>query len=424
MALVIYNAAILALLPVLVLALIWHTWVSGRLRSSWLFHLTWRLPAIPEGTPLVWLHAASVGETRAIEGLVLKLRTRNPGLQLLMTHTSPTGHALARSLGLADHYTFLPFDFPGLPGRFIDRVRPRALILAETEIWPNLLQACRSRGVPVVIVNGRLSSRWEPFYMRLCWLYRQFLDPVELFLMQGEEDATRLLALGVPGERVKVAGDLKADRTLQVAQAEDRGNVARELGLVGPVLVAGSVHSGEHLTVIGSFARLKKEIPELKLVLAPRHMDRLAVMRRTLDELGLGHRLRSAHKTIGAESVLILDTIGELASTYLAARVAFVGGSLVGAGGHSLFEPAACACPILIGPNDQNFREESRALREAGAAVRVENEDQFCEQARLWLTDEAAVRRAGEAARRVAISLAGATDRVLDALEPLLRGRR
>src|SRR5687767_778076 len=201
MALLIYNAALaFALLPLAIFLLI-DVLRGGRFARTWRGQLTLDMPDAPAG-PVVWLHAASVGETLAVEALAAELKRRHPERRLLLTSTSAAGHELAARRGIGDDRTFLPFDYPGLPGRLLDRMRPQLVVIAETEIWPNLLAACRLRSIPVVVVNGRLSPERERSYRRLAWLYRQALAPVRLFMMQSPLDAGRLVALGVPEQRV------------------------------------------------------------------------------------------------------------------------------------------------------------------------------------------------------------------------------
>ena len=431
MALLLYNLALIALGAPFLVWLAVDVWRGGRFARGWRAQLTLDLPEVAPGTPLVWLHAASVGETLAVERVLAQLKSRHPELRQLITSTSAAGHELAEKRGIADLRTYLPFDFPGLPGRLLDRVRPKLLIVAETEIWPNLLAAARLRSIPILVINGRLSPERERSYRRLAMLYRQVLAPVRLFLMQAEADAARLVDIGVPQERVRVAGDLKVDRTFAFARTVDGGEVARDLALPpGPVLLAGSTHPGEDAAVRDAWMRLRRDMPDLLLVLAPRHMNKVAAVRAGFERAGVAYRLRSAElaerhagnpvRGGGRPPVLILDTIGELAGAYAVATLAFVGGTLVPVGGHSVFEPAAFGCPVILGPHDFNFREEGEALEAVGAVARVADADGLYRAARAWLADPPRVRAAGEAGRRVVAEMAGATERTLAVIERTL----
>lgn len=427
MALLVYNALVaVALLPFLALMLV-SVARGGRFARTWRGQLTLDMPRVPAGARVVWLHAASVGESLAVEALVAEMKRRHPDRLVVLTSTSWAGHELATKRGIGDRRAFLPLDVPGLPGRLLDRIRPELVVIAETEIWPNLIAACDVRGIPVVVVNGRLSPSRERSYRRLAWFYRRVLGPVRGFLMQSPLDAARLVALGVPQERVRVTGDLKVDRTFAAARGIDAAAVARDLALpAGPVLLAGSTHPGEDAAVRDAWARLANEIPDLVLVVAPRHLERVGVVTDGFRGAQLAYRLRSRELAEGRPSpsgelprALLLDTMGELAAAYATATVAFVGGTLVPVGGHSVFEPAAFACPVIVGPHDFNFREEGEALVAAGAAVRVHDGEELYQAARRWLTDRAAGKAAGEAGRRVVAGMAGATQRTMDALELL-----
>lgn len=426
MALIIYDLLILAVAPLLFLLVLWDFFAVRTFWGSWRRRFAIDLPEPLPDAPLLWLHAASVGETRAIEGLIRRIKIDYPGLRLLLTNTSQTGHDLAKRLDLGHIYTFLPFDLPGLPGRLVDRCRPLALVIIETEFWPNLLADCDRRGVPVMVVNGRLSPKREKIYRALAPFYREILRPVRRFLMQGGQDADRLLTMGIDPTKIQVVGDLKIDQAIELSSDVDSSKVREGLGLpAGPIFVAGSLHGGEDKPIIEAFVQLRREFPDLFLVLAPRHMRDLPGMQSTLNDHGVHFRLRSGRSQCGIgsdarESVLVLDTIGELAMTYSVATLAFVGGSLVPRGGHSLFEPAAFGCPILVGPHDQNFSEETERLRRVGAAVRVEDAGSVHRAARHWLASPEEGRRAGQEARRALSEMAGATHRVLEELRTIL----
>jgi 3-deoxy-D-manno-octulosonic-acid transferase len=373
----------------------------------------------------LWVHAVSVGEVRLALPLLARLRERFPGWPLHLTTSTPTGRALAEGArtgagpGRSDTVSELPFDLAGSMGRFLDLLQPRALLIMETEIWPNLLRLCGRRGIPVVLVNGRISLRSYGRYRVVRPFLRRALLDIRLFGMQSEDDARRIISLGAPEGRVRVTGNLKFDLPLPSTP----GEATRErLGLAPgePLFVAGSTAPGEEAPVLEAFRALRQADPRARLVLAPRHPERFARAGEILRASGLRVANWSALPAPGAYEALLLDAVGVLPLLYAAADLVFVGGSLVPRGGHNILEPAALGKPVLFGPHMDNFKEPARALTAAGAAFVARDGRELGSLAVRLLSDPAAYRVASALARRVVEANRGALARTIEALDEVL----
>jgi 3-deoxy-D-manno-octulosonic-acid transferase len=347
------------------------------------------------GRKVLWLHNASVGELLASRPLLARLRKALGDWRIVLSTTSLSGKDLAGNIREADGAVLLPLDFPGAVERALDTLRPSLFVFTETEIWPNLLRALERRGTPAVMVSGRVSPKAFRRYRWVRRFLRRVLAGVSLFAMQSEEEAARIRALGAPPDRVRVTGSLKldpvvSDRTLAI----DRG--AR-------LFIAASTHAGEEDACVGAFRRLRGRFPDLRLLLAPRHLGRLAEVEDLLRRTGLAYVRRTglvSNHWNGDPPVLLLDTLGELSGLYEGAAAAFVGGTLAPVGGHNLLEPALAAVPVLFGPNVANVSEVAAALDACGGGIRVRDADELERALERLLEDPEAARRAGGAAAR------------------------
>ncbi len=377
----------------------------------------------PLEAPPVWLHAVSVGEVVAAAPLARALREARPGCPLLVSTVTETGRAMAgQRMPEAAATVFFPLDFAFAVRRALEAARPRAVLLAETEIWPNFLRACRARGVPVAVVNGRISPRSFRRYRWVRGPFRRVLSDIACFAMQTAADAERIVALGAPTDCVRVTGNLKFDALGSTAPEADAAVVRRDLGLeVGrPVLLAGSTHRGEDAPVLDAFEGLRAQHPTLALVLVPRHPERCGEVEGLLRGRALGVARRSAGAAPPGTDVILVDTVGELGRLYAAADVAFVGGSLVPVGGHNILEPAAVGVPILVGPHLQNFAEIAAAFQEAGAMITVRDAEELATATRDILDDPDRGRDLAARANAVLAAHRGATRRTLDLLRLIL----
>jgi 3-deoxy-D-manno-octulosonic-acid transferase len=381
-----------------------------------------------DGDQSIWIHAVSVGEVLTARALAEDLKTRYPRLRLFFSTTTIAGQQVARrSLQHVDGVFYFPFDWTFTSRRTLNLVNPRAFIMMETEIWPNLLRLCRRRGVRTILINGRISSRSYPRY-RLIWpFFRRVLDDVDRFCMQSEESARRLIDLGADPARVTVTGSLKFD-SLEIptpmSHGKPRDRVLRffRLSANRPVIVAGSTMRGEETPILRAFARVKTTMVSAMLVIAPRHPERFGEVERLARDAGFVATRRS-ELPIDAEpraDVVVLDSIGELAQLYQLATAVFVGGSLVDHGGHNILEPAIFGKPVLFGPHMHNFKEIADAFLTNDAAVQVKSESELEEVLVTLVTDP--VRRAslGAAARALVEANRGAKDKTLAVVAEVL----
>jgi 3-deoxy-D-manno-octulosonic-acid transferase len=375
--------------------------------------------------PSLWVHAVSVGEVSAAAALVRALRARHPDMPCVLTTATPTGRAQAATLFGSDvDVRFLPYDTPGAVRRFLARIRPRAAIIMETELWPNLLRECGRRGVPVLFASARLAARSVPRYGRFGTLFSAGVRDAWV-AAQSAADAERFLALGADPARTRVVGNVKFDMRLGGAVAEKgRELQLRYLG-ARPVWTAGSTHEGEEELLLDAHALLGRTVPGALLVLAPRHPQRFEGVAALLERRGVIFDRRSRAGAVRAESqVLLLDTMGELTAFYAASDAAFVGGSLVPVGGHNLLEPASLGVPVITGTHTQNGPEIARLLIEAGGALEVADGTALAAAAARLLADPELRERMGTSARRFVESHRGSLARLLALIEPLLAAEK
>ncbi len=379
----------------------------------------------------IWIHAVSLGEVVAVAPLVRDLRRRYPETRLVVSTVTETGREAVeqRLEGVAEH-RYAPLDFPWVVNQAIDRLKPNLYIFVETELWPNILRSLRRRNVPSILVNGRLSTR---SFKRQCLpvirdFYRTMLNMISCCLMQSERDAQRMIQLGAEPSRVRCTGNIKFDQPIPQAAA---GAVVSKgaLGLTDRELlvVAGSTHPGEEEAIVNVYQVLSPEFPNLRLVLAPRHIERAAQVEQMIKAKGLTVARRSTGGQepmagMGAR-VLVLDTRGELALLYRDAVVAFVGGTLAPVGGHNLLEPAVWGKPVLFGPHTDHCAEVAALLVNAQGGLVVQDEPDLAQGLRALLRDPAALQRMGQAAQRVVADNQGALQRSEDIIATFLPGR-
>lgn len=417
--LLLWNLLIHLTLPFLFVWVIAVSFMGRRLGASWLGQAGLRdLPAAPSGKETLWLHAASVGETRAVAPLVRPLKQRYPDLLLFLSVSTPEALELAHKTIGADLHGYFPFDFPWILRRWFRRLRPRACIIVETEIWPNFSHECRRRGIPLILASGRISPRSFRRSKSLAWAYRAFLDDFSLLLARSSSDRECLLALGADPERTHVSGDLKYESLPEPAPGRGEGSAPDDGAPF--LLVGGSVHPGEERPLVEALKALKETMPDASLVLAPRHPEKAEAMAESARDAGLPAALRSEVVAPVMGGVLVVDRIGELVDWYGRADLVFVGGSLVPAGGHSLLEPAALGRPLLHGPHCFNFREAESLLLEAGGARRVEDGPELVKAVSALAKDPDARRLMGRSAREAVATRRGALNLTLNHLAHLL----
>lgn len=378
------------------------------------------IPALPASGVKLWVHAVSVGEAQAAATLVDALRARMPGMTIIVTTTTPTGAAVVRrQLPEAVRHSYLPLDLPAALGRFIERSRPAALVIMETELWPNLLHCCRRACIPVLIANGRLSERSFSRYRRWPAGVRAMLGAIAAIAAQSRADAERYVVLGAEESRVQVTGNIKFDLSAP-GDLQDRASRLKQAIAPGRrVWVAASTHEGEEAAVLSAFAILRRREPLLLLVLAPRHPARFGKVYELCRERGFATARRTVPSGERAD-VYLVDTMGELPLFYALSEVAYVGGSLVAVGGHNPLEAAALGVPVVSGPHHSNFTEVYGLLRAAEAAWVVDDADELLARLRILLDEPELRADAGRRARTVVAENRGAVDRVIEILMPLL----
>ena len=418
----VYSALFYFLTPLILGRLFWRGRKQPSYSRRWLERL-----AIYDSEPesgVIWFHAVSVGEAEAAFPLIRAVKERFPEQTLLVTATTPTGSArIQEVLGDAARHVYLPYDLPDCVDRFIRHYRPALAVVLETEIWPNLYRACGKRGIPLAIVNGRLSEKSARGYLRLRSLTRESLSYVRLIAAQTEEDARRYVAIGANPESVSVAGNVKFDNELPNDVQDRAKGLRRALFGKRPILIAGSTHPGEEIQILTAFEALRGEFPELLVVLAPRHPHRVGDVVAECGKMGLTTRLRSENKPCDESiDVFLLDTLGELRGFYAASDIAFVGGSLMPIGGHNVLEPAAAGLPVLFGPHLFNFAEIGRKLKESGGGIEVENAEELALWAGRLLNDESLRRGIGESGKRFVSANQGAVQRIAEQLGSLIGG--
>jgi 3-deoxy-D-manno-octulosonic-acid transferase len=365
----------------------------------------------------IWIHAVSVGEVIAAGILAPHLREAFPAMRLSLSVTTPTGRRVAEEkLSSIDDLFYCPFDLAPVLRKMMARVRPGALVVIETEIWPNLIREARRAGARTLLANGRISDRSFPGYLRVRFFLKRAVSEIDRFLMQSETYARRIEAMGAPPEAVRVVGSLKFDP----APAGAAGAPARVTPKGRRILVAGSTLDPEERILLSVFQRLRVEAPDLFLVLAPRHVPRFDAAWDLVFSEGLGVARRSRGEDPAAADVLLLDTLGELASLYAEADYAFVGGSLASWGGHNIIEPASWGKPVLFGPHMQNFSDIARIFLDAGAALQVRDEAELESALRDLLASRERCEELSRKARAVVAENRGAASRTVSAIREIL----
>jgi 3-deoxy-D-manno-octulosonic-acid transferase len=376
----------------------------------------------------IWIHAVSVGEVLTARPLISELKRRYPNLRMFLSTTTMAGQQLARrSVQDVDAVFYFPFDLAFVVRRTLDLVHPKLFIMMETEIWPNLLRECRARGIKTAVVNGRISARSFPRYRMIRPMMRRVMDHIDRFLVQSEESARRFIDLGADPGRVVVTGSLKFD-SLELSstalQARARDRVLRYFRVPASrsVIVAGSTMKGEEAQVLRAFRKVRAAAPNTLLVLAPRNPERFGEAEQLARSEGWKVARRS-DLAVDAEprvDVVVVDTIGELATIYQIATIVFVGGSLVATGGHNVLEPAVFGKPIVFGPHMQNFREIADAFVSNGAGVQLSGNEELEEAFLSLMGDPVRRARLGAAARALVEANRGANEKSITVLSALL----
>lgn len=412
----IYTTLWFLLTPLILLRLLWR----ARRQPAYLRHIGERFGrySIPVTLPLIWVHAVSVGETRAAAPLVEQLRRRYPNHGILLTHMTPTGRETGEHLfGDRVLRCYLPYDYPFAVQRFLSHFKPSLGVLLETEVWPNLITAGHRRGIPIALVNARLSARSAGRYAHIASLARETFGRLDRIGAQTEDDAQRISALGT--RIAQALGNIKFDIAPPADALTESSALRMRLGEARPVLVIASTREGEEALILDALKQRASQ-PFLT-VIVPRHPHRFDEVAALIEHTGLRYQRRSAQESIRPDTTIVLgDSMGEMFTYYGVADLAFIGGSLLQYGGQNLIEACAMGTPVLLGPHTYNFTEASKLAIAAGAARRVADAGALFDEAEKLLADRATLARMSEAARQFWQANQGATERTIRMLAELL----
>ena len=419
MLLFVYSSLIYLALPVILGRLWWRARKESALGLGWQQRLGYLAPSVQ---PVIWIHAVSVGETIAAAPLVHLLRSRHPTAPILITAMTLTGAERARALfGDTVDYAYVPYDYPGAIARFLKRVKPRALIIMETELWPNIITRTHAAGVPIIVANARLSERSAKGYRKVAWLSRELFRKLDWVAAQASPDAERFIEAGARQGAVSVTGSIKFDVSISAGMRAASDAERARLGAdTRPVWIAASTHEGEDAILLDAHRELLRVLPDLLLILVPRHPERFRTVARLARDRGFSLARRSAGESATAVQVYLADTMGELLMLYGVADVAFIGGSLIRRGGHNPLEAAAWGIPVLSGPHVFNFADIYTRLEEGGGLVRAGSADALVAEVQTLMSNEALHRQKGRNAESVLIENQGALKRLLGGIEHLL----
>jgi len=376
-----------------------------------------RLGMLPKTLVLrrpVWIHAVSVGETIAVRGLWRRLKQEYPLKEFLISTITPTGNKIARRMaGDSDYIIYLPLDFGFVVKKVIDKINPSIFIITETEIWPNLIAYLHRKKIPIVVVNGRISDASYSGYLCMRFLIKPILNKVSIFCMRSKRDADRLLSLGVSKDKIQVTGNMKFDIRDEDEKAMDY-RALLNLRADEKIFLAGSTHTGEEEIILRAYKSLLLLKPGLRLVIAPRHVERAGkieglIIKQGFNPTCISQLMNHEHRAPYAEAVFILDTVGNLASFYSIADVVFVGGSLINKGGHNILEPAARGKSVLFGPYMSNFQDIADLFLENKVGIMVRDEEGLKIGAKELLDNPKETAALGEKARELISANQGAT---------------
>ncbi|MFA9497131.1 MAG: 3-deoxy-D-manno-octulosonic acid transferase [Deltaproteobacteria bacterium] len=406
-----------------------YTRITGRYRDG----IHQRLGFYPKsvvdrisGSPKIWLHAASVGEVSAAVAIIESLKRLIPHCAIILSTTTEHGQTSARDkLQSKATCVYAPIDFIVSVRKALSTIRPDILVCLETEIWPNWLFEARRMGVRLALVNGRISVRSIKGYLKIRCLIREALRQVESFSMIREADAQRLMMLGVPREKIVVNGNAKFDLLLPMADASIKGEIEKFYNLNGniPVFVAGSTRGSEHEIVVDVYEKILETLPETLLIIAPRHLERVRYIKDMVIRRGFSCQFKTDIDKPGGfrtASVVIMDTIGDLQSTYSIASIVFCGGSLEPLGGQNILEAAVWGKPVLYGPSMDDFLDAKALLDKTGGGIQVKDGRELTERALYYLTHPAEADAVGRLAKEAVMLNKGAADNHADVICRLL----
>jgi 3-deoxy-D-manno-octulosonic-acid transferase len=390
---VLYSCLFYLFIPFILLRLLWRSIKSPAYRSRWDERFALYNKKFPQG--VIWFHAVSVGEAEAAFPLVRQLQKQYPEAKLLITTTTITGSARVKAVMQETvTHVYLPYDIPDAVNRFMKSFKPKLAVILETEIWPNLFACCGKNNIPLYIINARLSEKSSRGYQKIPSLVRPALAQVKCIAAQTQDDANRFIAIGADSEKVLTLGNIKFDVEIPQSTIAQGMQIKADLFAGRFVWLIASTHKDEEILFLEIYKSIKQKIPELLLVIVPRHPERFADVKKVCEQLQLGVVMRTSGARVDANTDVYLgDTMGELKMLYAASDVAFVGGSMVPTGGHNILEAAAVGIPVMFGPYMVNFKEIARGVLSHNAAIQCQNKDEVVD-AILALYEQPAYRQA------------------------------
>lgn len=411
-----YSILFYLLIPFILLRLLWRSLKAPEYRKRWAERFAFYNQSVAQN--VVWFHAVSVGEAEALFPLVRLFQDRCPQIKVLITTTTPTGSARVRAvLGETVEHVYLPYDVPIVVARFMRSFKPILAVIVETEIWPNLFSYCGENRIPLYVINARLSDKSARGYKKISALIKPALQNIKLVAAQSQEDAERYILVGAKPECVITVGNIKFDIEIPQILLE-AGRLLKSSAFKDRfVLLAASTHCGEERQLLDIYQTLKINIPELLLIIAPRHLERFEEVYGLCEQF----RVKTVKRTSdaicdSATEIYLADTMGELKLLYAAADLAFVGGSLVPVGGHNLLEAAAARVPVLFGPYMSNFKEIAVKVLAADAAVQCHDIIALMQEIQLLYSDNSRRQTLIENGNRFLFSNRGATQKLYSLL--------
>jgi len=408
-----YTTIFYLITPLLLLRLLWRGIKAPAYLQRWLERFGF-FSALPVKNCL-WVHAVSMGEVQAAISMIQALQIKFPQQPILITTMTPTGSQRVKEVfGNKVWHVYLPYDLPGSITRFLVRTKPSLLILMETELWPNLLHACKD--IPIVLANARLSANSAKGYKHIAKLTKQMLNNITIIAAQTRTDANRFIQLGVDSNKIRITGSIKFDTNPSIFE----NSLRQQWGSNRKVWIAASTHSGEEEIVLEVFKKLKQEFKDLLLVLVPRHPERFNQVAKLCEQHGFNTTRRTENNVDTNTEIYLADTMGELAMLYNTADVAFVGGSLVPVGCHNLLEPAMASIPVVMGSYVFECADICRELLEAKAARKINNFEQLYQTIKLYLNDTELAKKTGKNGQLFVKKNKGALQRLLNLIYTLM----
>jgi len=409
---IIYTALFIALIPAYFIRLTWRGIGNKKYLQRWGERIGIANVRPTKDKSIVWVHAVSVGEVNASIPLLRTLMEEYPGAEFLVTTSTPTGSDILLSkLGNKVKHQYVPIDIPICINLFINTWKPKALILLETEIWPNIINCCKKQGIITALVNARLSEKSKSKYLRFISLIKPAIDSLDLILAQYKSDADRFNEI-VVDKKIKLCGNLKFDQDMPEELESISGSIRDSWSIEGkrrPTLIAASTHEGEEVIILDAFNEILKEINDALLILVPRHLERFNRVKSLIDDQGFNFSSRSKKEDVTNDiQVLLGDTMGELNFLYSVSDVAFVGGSLIDHGGQNLLEPAAQGLPLCSGPSVRNFVEISNQLKKASGLSIINNKNELADYFIDLINDKNNLRKTGQASKYIFMENRGA----------------